>query len=319
MVTGFAAAIEITSGTISTLFKLTEIRDTDLGKKILEYLFWLELLSLSGELTVAIHNGLRKSARKLVQKPEDAAKLEKQLDDLVENGQISRKQADEVVEELRMVAGVTVINKFEDAYKIRYIGRKLQNLVDEATALAKYGKIGKQTVQEVNIQVQKLVSSLSKTKLERHVMVSGMTYAKNGIISKTFVRHNFTKMEGIDEIGKLASNGKFLDDLGNPTKYQKFLEDMHPTLRKRYDKHMLEVKKGLNADPSDIARAGVEASHGEIRALDDLLKEIDPLGKLGDDVFKDIVGYNRFLPKVGIQPPCVHCHFLTTNVTFIGL
>ena len=64
------------------------------------------MLSLSGGLTVAIHNGLRKSAKKLVEKPEDAAKLEKQLDDLVEEGKIARKEADEVIEELIRVAEV---------------------------------------------------------------------------------------------------------------------------------------------------------------------------------------------------------------------
>jgi 5S rRNA maturation endonuclease (ribonuclease M5) len=45
------------------------------------------MLSLSGELTVAIRNGLKRSVTKLVGK-EDLAKLEKQLDDAVieENG-----------------------------------------------------------------------------------------------------------------------------------------------------------------------------------------------------------------------------------------
>lgn len=64
------------------------------------------MLFLSGELTVAIHNGLRKSAKELVGKQEDAAELEKQLDDLVEKGQISRKQADDDIEELRRMTGM---------------------------------------------------------------------------------------------------------------------------------------------------------------------------------------------------------------------
>lgn len=101
-----AAVVEITSGTVNALLKLTGARDTEWGKALSEYLFWLELLSLSGELTVAIHNGLRKSAKKLVEKPEDAAELEKQLDDLVENGQLSRRQADEAIDELTKVAGL---------------------------------------------------------------------------------------------------------------------------------------------------------------------------------------------------------------------
>lgn len=105
VITGFTAAIEITSGSVGALIKLAGLKETELGKNILEYLFWLELLSLSGELTVAIHNGLRKNAKRLVEKPEDVAKLEKQLDGLVENSQISRKQANEVLEELYEIAG----------------------------------------------------------------------------------------------------------------------------------------------------------------------------------------------------------------------
>ena len=98
-----AGAIEISSGSLNILLKLTELRETPFGQALTEYLFYLELLSLSGELTLAIHNGLRKSARKLVEKPEDAAKLEKQLDNLVEEGQVTRRDADEVIKELRRV------------------------------------------------------------------------------------------------------------------------------------------------------------------------------------------------------------------------
>lgn len=61
-----AAIVEISSGTIGALLKLTGLKDTEQGKSIVEFLFWLELLSLSGELTVAIHNGLKKSGKELL-------------------------------------------------------------------------------------------------------------------------------------------------------------------------------------------------------------------------------------------------------------
>ena len=61
---------------------------------------------MSGELTLAIRNGLKRSATKLVANEEDLAKLEKQLDDLVEQGQIARKDADDLLEHLDEMASL---------------------------------------------------------------------------------------------------------------------------------------------------------------------------------------------------------------------
>jgi hypothetical protein len=96
--------------------------------------------------------------------------------------------------------------------------------------------------------------------------------------------------------------------------------DMHITLRKRFDIHLEKIRaKNIKATSEDILRAGWAGSHGEIRALDKLLKEIDPLGKLGDDIFDNIMGYNRFLRRVDkVQPPCVHCHFITKGIHYMG-
>lgn len=69
------------------------------------------------------------------------------------------------------------------------------------------------------------------------------------------------------------------------------MDDLHPTLKKRFNIHLDEVKKGLNASADDIARAGIPGAHGEVRALHDLLNDINPLGKLGDKVFNGIIGY----------------------------
>lgn len=88
----------------------------------------------------------------------------------------------------------------------------------------------------------------------------------------------------------------------------------------RFNKHIAKLKiNGVLATSEDLLRAGKMGSHGEIRALDKLLKEVDPQGKLGKAVFQGIVGYNRFLWNVEkIQPPCVHCYCLTAGVKFIG-
>lgn len=91
-----AAVVEITSGTVNTLLKLTDARDSKWGKALSEYLFWLELLSLSGELSVAIHNGLRKSAKEILEHEDDIRKSAKNVDET--------KQIDDVIDELIEVA-----------------------------------------------------------------------------------------------------------------------------------------------------------------------------------------------------------------------
>ncbi|MGH1518782.1 toxin glutamine deamidase domain-containing protein [Chryseobacterium sp. JK1] len=87
-----AAVVEITSGTVNTLLKLSGARDAAWSKSLSEYLFWLELLSLSGELSVAIHNGLRKSAKEILEHEDDIRNSAKNVDEA--------KQIDELIEDL---------------------------------------------------------------------------------------------------------------------------------------------------------------------------------------------------------------------------
>lgn len=84
VVAATAAVVEITSGTVNTLLKLTGARDAAWGKALSEYLFWLELLSLSGELSVAIHNGLRKSAKEILEHEDNIRKSAKNADEAKE-------------------------------------------------------------------------------------------------------------------------------------------------------------------------------------------------------------------------------------------
>lgn len=154
-------------------------------------------------------------------------------------------------------------------------------------------------------EVQHLLQSFDDQIIGQKVMVSGMVY-KKGFSTKYFTATNFLRKE---------------IDRGKGKIYLDFIENLHPILKIRLDKHIAKLKmNGVLAKPEDLLRAGKMGSHGEIRALDKLLKEIDPQGKLGEAVFQDIVGYNRFLREGAkeIQPPCVHCFYLTSGVKFIG-
>ncbi|MCW5907228.1 MAG: hypothetical protein KIS94_05175 [Chitinophagales bacterium] len=95
-----------------------------------------------------------------------------------------------------------------------------------------------------------------------------------------------------------------------------FIKKLHPTLKKRLDTHLTQTLKG---SPDDVIKAGRAGSHAEIRALDALLKEIDPLAKHGDEIFKEIIGFNRdLLNTANNNPRCIHCWYLTDDIKMIG-
>jgi hypothetical protein len=163
---------------------------------------------------------------------------------------------------------------------------------------------GRELINTVNKEVDNLLHAASKVEINQKVMISGMAYLQDSKF-QVFFETNFLKAE-------IASGkGKVLHD---------FINDMHVTLKKRFDVHVQKVKlKDVKATNEDILRAGWAGSHGEIRALDKLLKEIDPSGKLGDAIFDNIIGYNRFLRQADkIQPPCVHCYFITKDIKYLG-
>ena len=188
-------------------------------------------------------------------------------------------------------------------YKQVYPVRKLSSLLTPSEGFELFGNHGKKLIEEVDKQVEiALRNATSQSQLNKKVMISGMTYLG-------------------DAKRKVFWGTNFIDDdfkLGN---FKKFLLEMHPTLKWRFEKHLKILKeKNIKASIEDILRAGKEGSHGEIRALDALLKHIDPKGVLGEAVFDNIISYNRFLRKSAdkLQPPCVHCYYLTSGIRYLG-
>ncbi|WP_415325079.1 hypothetical protein [Chryseobacterium sp. MMS23-Vi53] len=111
VVRGIGAAAGITSSVANIVLKLTNAENSELGQTFCEYLFWIEMLSLSGELTVAIKNGLSRSARKLVEKEDDLSKLERQLNEALieENGKkrkLTKEEQEELLSELHGKTGM---------------------------------------------------------------------------------------------------------------------------------------------------------------------------------------------------------------------
>lgn len=189
-----------------------------------------------------------------------------------------------------------------ERYAKPYLVRDLQPVVTEAQAVAEFGEIGGHVVRQVDRDFDNLVKKMTSNNQRREkVMISGMGYT-DGKRMKVFTATNFTKAE--------INDGKFA----------KFVrEELHHLLKTRYLEHLKQEAKGLKVSLDDYLRGGIAGSHGEIRALNDLLKEIDPHGLLTDDIFSKIVGYNRMLVSGKVQPTCAHCYYMTDLVKFIGL
>ncbi|MGB3592026.1 MAG: zincin-like metallopeptidase toxin domain-containing protein [Nonlabens sp.] len=100
--------IEVTSGTVNALLKLSGETDTPFGRAVSEYLFYLELLSLTGELTAALRIALKKSAEDVLEVGANGTRigqqLERRLDELVERGEFDELGKAEIVEEVVDIA-----------------------------------------------------------------------------------------------------------------------------------------------------------------------------------------------------------------------
>ncbi|MFL0152671.1 zincin-like metallopeptidase toxin domain-containing protein, partial [Tenacibaculum maritimum] len=108
-----AGVIEVSSGTVNALLKLTSIDDTKLGISISKYLFYLEMIALTGEVSVFLKGKLQQSAKEIVENP----KFTKSLDKLVKKG-----ESNEIIEYLDGVAEVVSIGRG------RYLGQSLRAL-----------------------------------------------------------------------------------------------------------------------------------------------------------------------------------------------
>ena len=153
-----------------------------------------------------------------------------------------------------------------------------------------------------------------------------------------------------DPNGAIVFGQNFPTDEKGTENFQKFIENSHPLIQKRYQEHKKKIESTelsqLVEDPKGNAQqiidfAGNPASHAEIRVLDQLLKRREERNKkqginkkLTETDLQDFMIHNRNLDKrkvknddgtktvidIGdsIPPRCVHCFYLTNGVVIIG-
>ncbi|MEM6684787.1 MAG: hypothetical protein AAF617_03235 [Bacteroidota bacterium] len=134
---------EISIGTINALLKITGLNKTGFGKALGDFLFWMEMLTLSIDITDAISDGLRISAKSLTTKHSET--LKKQLDNL----DLSDVEKARIFDELKTVSGKRRL-KISDDFRKNYgkkslfeidfdlILKNMKGITDEADEIIKY-------------------------------------------------------------------------------------------------------------------------------------------------------------------------------------
>ncbi|GGB80295.1 hypothetical protein GCM10007424_20510 [Flavobacterium suaedae] len=218
------ATIELSSGVANALLKLTGAEDSEIGQAISEYLFWLEMLSLAGEVTAAIRKGLKKAAQKVIGTEEDLIKLQKQLDDIaIEEDGVTRKltddEKDDVLKNLRESAGMAEnIRVSKDPEKVREFLEGLERLskitpeealdnIEEALIYFNHKVIDGEIVQIsdtncVNV-VQAVVEFLKTGKIK---IVKHSSYQNIGVLESLFEGIFFRKT--IPQLGQSMKEGE---------------------------------------------------------------------------------------------------------------
>jgi len=295
---GIARLFAIVDITISTIDLLTLtpgiqklLKDSEGGKWFLSHWHMISFCVNLGTISYYLAKGIVKYRGQISQHLKGNSQL-------AENFKKLANESSEIVQITKY--GKSFLDKAAVTYAKIYPKGRLYKLLNLNQAYNLYKNPGKNLVREVNNAFEKIVrESKSVSDVKKKVMVSGMAY-KAGKNTRVFTAANFTREE--IPLGKVT----------------RFIESMHPLLKKRYELHLEEISKGLKATPDLIEKAGVAASHGEVRALNDLLYHLEKTGvALTDDIFTDIMAYNRYLVKEGSQPPCVHCFYLTDGVEYL--
>lgn len=74
-VKGAAGVVELTSGSVNLMLKLSGLDETELGQSLSKILFYLELITLAGELTFSMKKGLRESAKEAIEASDGSLRI----------------------------------------------------------------------------------------------------------------------------------------------------------------------------------------------------------------------------------------------------
>ncbi|EDP94216.1 hypothetical protein U8527_07530 [Kordia algicida OT-1] len=226
-VTGFAAITEISSGTINILLKLSGLNDTKFGQSLSEVLFYLELLSLGGELA----NGLKNAAKKVL-KSDD---LGKHIDNLVKKGEIDELDKINFHDELKRIVGdyveeisvLRIVPDLKNAAEVKLFKELRELFIKKYTSIIKtqFRQTSKLLLAWKNLDV---MNALSKSEIDDllrlRTQFDNVKSDKNMATMIAIVEVNgkkikipYTSLSGLDLAkgnAKYIETSKFAENLG---------------------------------------------------------------------------------------------------------
>ena len=100
--------------------------------------------------------------------------------------------------------------------------------------------------------------------------------------------------------------------------------ELHPFLEKRLIKHFEELQKGIKHSPNYIweQTGGLPGIHAEVLSVNEMLHKIEKSMKtkdliMSEDIFKEMIGFNKNLTQNAVMIRCGDCNFLTYDIPFI--
>ncbi|WP_026904665.1 hypothetical protein [Pedobacter glucosidilyticus] len=191
----------------------------------------------------------------------------------------------------------------------------LYNKITNSEILAKFGQRGVDLVNEVENKVsQTRLLFVKNNPLRERTLVSGMIDKETGEMSDLFF--NYLKEE-------TAFGGDYHNWINNYGPNEPYL---HPNMRLRYDQTNFVRNNGYGYNMNnreDIVFTGdFMAAHAEVRALNHLAckkfgNNLVETADFDNWIKNNVLGYNSYLVKDGIQHTCADCFYLTDLVTYI--
>jgi len=256
-----AAIIEITSGTTNALLKLTALKETKYGEALSEYLFYLEMLSLSVDVTDWISKGLKKSATNVL---EHSDELNKHLDDLVKKGELDEVGKTRILDELSEVAELDFLAKWDD---LPVSGK---GYLEGKTLRRKEIKIWIENVKIVSKGQSKLIILPKGHKLlgvnqAGFNPFNGNIYVQKGL-TEYEIFHEFKHLEEYIKLGKdeylkgmKRISGSLEQDLIRTYKREKYVFDEIIKNKNKFNQIQLnDAQKYINAVIERCENAGID-------------------------------------------------------------
>ena len=252
-----AGVVEITSGVANTLLKITGLEDTKGGNALAQFLFYLELLSLSGELTVGLHNALKKSAKEVLEHEDVLRKTAKNSDEV--------KLIDEAVEELEKIAELDYLAKWDNLpiSGKGYLGGKTLRRKEIKFWIDEIDRISKGKSKLIVLKKGDPILSGHKAGFNPY---NGNIYVEKGL-TEYEIFHEFKHLEEFTLIGK----DKYIEGMkrfgGNPTddvirtyKREMYVYNEIMKESKRFNKEQLKHAYKANIAPvlEKLEGAGID-------------------------------------------------------------